>query len=397
MSSGLDVLVINLSTSKNRLGGAAIAAEWSSRFIADKFPSIELWRMWDCSQIHTIGNLRVRNYETLVPLGEIADILPSKAKALLMTSQLKQDLHTANPKIVHFQNFLPALEFEKLVIYLQKRGIKIVTSTHGLFEILYPNYGLNFYEKWSWNQLIKKPVVRALKHVDAIISGYPQELSILSGLGISDEKIKLIPNGINPFFDETPSPTEINQVLEKFSIDPKKPILLFMGNHTPNKGIDVVLKVASCLSIPSTVVVGGKLLDKDEPRRLLKEVQTSHAEIIFTDFLSLKEQRSLYHASTLLLFPSRADTLPLTILEAMASRLPVVAYDVGGISFQLDKGSGCLISPGNIDSFIDKVEFLLRNPQECLNIASSAYNRRRKIFSWDIFSEKAIDLYQYLL
>lgn len=397
MSSRLDVLVINLSTSRNRLGGAAIAAEWSSRFIADKFPSIELWRMWDCSQIHTIGNLRVRNYETIITRGGIAGILPSKAKALLMTSQIKQDLHTVNPKIVHFQNFLPALEFEKLVTYLQENEIKTVASTHGLFEILYPNYGLKFYEKWSWNQLIKKPVIRALQYVDAIISGYPQERSILSGLGIPDEKIKLIPNGINPFFNETPSHTEINQVLEKFSIDFKKPILLFMGNHTPNKGIDVVLKVASRLSIPSTIVIGGKLLDKEEPRRLLGEVKNSHAKIIFTDFLSLEEQRSLYHASTLLLFPSRADTLPLTILEAMASRLPVLAYDVGGISFQLDNGSGYLISPGDVDSFVDKVEFLLRNPQECLNIASNAYNRRQEIFSWDIFATRAIDLYQHLL
>lgn len=397
MSSRLDVLVVNLSTSRNRLGGAAIAAEWSSRFIADKFPSIELWRMWNCSQIYTIGNLRVRNYETIIPRGGIADILPSKAKALLMTSQIKQDLHTVNPKIVHFQNFLPALEFEKLVIYLQKNEIKTVASTHGLFEILYPNYGLKFYEKWSWNQLIKKPVIRALQYVDAIISGYPQERSILSSLGIPDEKIKLIPNGINPFFNETPSHIEINQVLKKFSIDSQKPILLFMGNHTPNKGIDVVLKVASRLSIPSTIVIGGKLLDKDEPRRLLREAQASSAEIIFTDFLSLEEQRSLYHASTLLLFPSRADTLPLTILEAMASRLPVLAYDVGGISFQLDNGSGCLISPGDVDSFVDKVEFLLRNPQECLNIASSAYARRQEIFSWEIFATKAIDLYRYLL
>jgi glycosyltransferase involved in cell wall biosynthesis len=63
--------------------------------------------------------------------------------------------------------------------------------------------------------------------------------------------------------------------------------------------------------------------------------------------------------------PSRiTEGLPTSILEAMSSGLPVVAYDVGGVGqLVADKDNGFLVSIGNADTMAERIEFLLRNPQ----------------------------------
>lgn len=207
--------------------------------------------------------------------------------------------------------------------------------------------------------------------------------------GVPEPKIHLVPNGINPFFLAHSSKEECNTVLEKFRISQEKPILLFIGNHTGNKGLDTVIRVASCLSQPATVVIGGKLLSPEEPLQWRQKIPpANNVDIIFTDFLTLTEQRALYNLSTILLFPSLADTLPLTILEAMASGLPVIAYDTGGISYQLENNSGIVIKHGNFQEFHESVQMMLDDQKLREKISENAKNRQSLMFSWDLAATK---------
>ncbi len=386
-------IIINLSTSGRRLGGAAIAAEWHSRFMASKF-SIELWRMWDEDQEFYLDNLKIRNYATKAKFGVLGELLPKQAKAFFLNSAILDDILAIHPDIIHLQNPIPALAFEKIASKASIAGIKVVVSTHGFFEVMNLNYGFNTYQKLACNQWITKPIIRSLNYVDVILSGYPDEKKMLLEKGVSEDKIFLIPNGVNPFFLTPPSDEECSTVLEKFSISQERPILLFIGNHTGNKGLETVIKVASCLSKPATVVIGGKLLTSDEPLQWKKRIPPADCvDVIFTDFLTLTEQKALYHLSTILLFPSLADTLPLTILEAMASRLPVVAYDVGGISYQLENNSGIVIKPGDFQAFHEAVEKLLDNKMIREKMIVNAKTRQEKLFSWEIAAEKTIEIY----
>ena len=374
-------IVINLSTSGRRLGGAAIAAEWHSRFMAPKFP-VELWRMWDCDEEFYLDNLKVRNYTTKDNFGFLSQLVPKQAKSFFLDSAILDNILTIHPDIIHLQNPLPGLAFEKIARKASATGIKIVVSTHGFFEVMNPNYGLKTYQRWAWQQWITQPIIRALNCTDVVLSGYPDEKKMLIKQGVSKDKIHLIPNGINPFLLNNPSEEERSTVIKKFSISQEKPILLFVGNHTGNKGLETVLRVASSLSQPATVVIGGKLLTPDEPLQWRQKIPPApHVDVIFTDYLTLTEQRALYHLATLLLFPSLADTLPLTILEAMASRLPVIAYDVGGISYQLENNSGFVIKAGNFQDFCEKVEFVINNNSIREEIIINAKTRQEQLFS----------------
>ena len=110
-------------------------------------------------------------------------------------------------------------------------------------------------------------------------------------------------------------------------------------------------------------MIGGKLLNNEEPKLFVKGLDNNNVEIIFTDFLSINEQRAIYNISSILLFPSKSDTLPLTIIEAMACSLPVIAFDVGGISFLLND-CGFLIDPNNTNKYFETITNLLKNKFE---------------------------------
>ncbi|HBB35156.1 MAG TPA: hypothetical protein DDZ80_23005 [Cyanobacteria bacterium UBA8803] len=390
-------IIINLSTSGSRLGGAAIAAEWHSRFIAAKFP-VELWRMWDYDQEFYLDNLKIRQYTTKVKLGLLGKLLPKQAKAFFLDSDILDNLLIDSPDIIHLQNPLPALAFERIACKAHEAGIKVVVSTHGFYEVMNLNYTLNFSKRWAWQRGITKPILRSTRYIDAVLSGYPAEKKMLINMGLNENIIHLIPNGINPFFLSKPSDEECNLVLKRFNIFKEKPILLFIGNHTLNKGLDTVLKVASSLSKPAFVVIGGRLADPEEPLRWKKKIPPAkQVEVIFTDFLTLTEQRALYHLSTALLFPSLADTLPLTILEAIASGLPVIAYGVGGIPFQLANDSGIVIAPGDIHSFKSAVEYLLVDENARQKLIFNGKERQKELFSWELAATQTVEIYEKLL
>jgi alpha-maltose-1-phosphate synthase len=390
-------IVVNPSTSGSRLGGAAIAAEWHSRCMATHYP-VELWRMWDGDGQMQLDDLTVRQFRSGSQYGQLGERLPRQARALFLRSAILEHLLMAQPGIVHLQNPVPALEFERIARQSSAAGIKVVASTHGFFEVLNPNYGLGLAQRWAWKRWVTQPILRSLPYLDAIVSGYPAEKDLLIQHGVAKEKIHLIPNGINPFFATPPTAEECAAVASKFAIDQTQPILLFIGNHTANKGLDTVLKIAAQLSQPATVVIGGKLTSPDEPLQWQQKIPpASQVRVVFTDYLSLAEQRSLYHLSTLLLFPSLADTLPLTILEAMASGLPVVAYDVGGIPYQLAEQAGVTVKAGDVPAFLAAVEWLLQAPDLRTELASQAVIRRKQLFCWELAAQNTIQVYQTLL
>jgi alpha-maltose-1-phosphate synthase len=396
MNSPLAVNV-NLSTSGSRLGGAAIAAEFHCRYMAKIFPT-ELWRMWDSTEELYTDNLKVQNFATNSSLPLLSKILPSKLKSLLLTSDIANRLKRQQPSIIHLHNPLPSAAFASIVELANRNNIKVVASTHGFFEVMNPNYGLQPYEKIAWQQLITKPIAQAISKLDGVFSLYPEEKAMLTACGVAEEKLFLAPNGVNPFFLTEPTAAEVNSLVEKFSLDTQHPILLFIGNHTANKGLPTVMQLGANITSRCTIVVGGKLLSPEEPSQWQQQFPPNQQiKVVFTDYLTLAEQRVLYRLSTMLLFPSRADTLPLTIIEAMASSLPVVAYNVGGIPYQLAEDCGVVVKSEQFPQYLQAVETLLSQPERRYQIASNAKARQKQIFAWEKTAASTVSVYQHLL
>jgi glycosyltransferase involved in cell wall biosynthesis len=109
--------------------------------------------------------------------------------------------------------------------------------------------------------------------------------------------------------------------------------------------------------------------------------------------VSAGEVAARLRAAALYVHPSRADTFPTGVLEALACGTPVVASRVGGIPEQLTEETGVLVEPGDPAALAAAIEALLVDPgrREHMGVAAAAAAGRR--FSLDRQLDDYLALY----
>ncbi|MDE3305861.1 glycosyltransferase [Lacticaseibacillus paracasei] len=94
----------------------------------------------------------------------------------------------------------------------------------------------------------------------------------------------------------------------------------------------------------------------------------------------------VYEQAQLLILPSRAEGLPLTLVEAQAHGLPIIASDVryGARDIVNDGKDGFLVENGNVNQLAERIMALLADPAELMKFSEQAYQD-----SWK-YSEEAV-------
>ena len=94
-----------------------------------------------------------------------------------------------------------------------------------------------------------------------------------------------------------------------------------------------------------------------------------------------EEKASLYKDADLFLFPSRIDTFPLVVLEAMELGVPVISTNQGAIPDMLSGKAGITVDIGDIASMTDNIERLIENMDEREVLISTAKEKVREHYS----------------
>jgi alpha-maltose-1-phosphate synthase len=224
----------------------------------------------------------------------------------------------------------------------------------------------------------------------------PQEEPILSNMGVKTRNLRVVSNGVDPYFAETLPDADRQRLTARFNLPAGRPLMLYVGNHTANKGLDVLLRALPLMREKAVAVVAGAIRSQEEHARLLAENGMSAADerLLFTDFITREELRALYQTVDLFVFPSRADTLPLVVLEAMASRLPVVSTTIGGIPFEVPPEAGILMKPGDPVPLAAALDRLCADPSMRQTMGNAGRARVMKIFNWEKSAEQAVAIYE---
>jgi len=114
----------------------------------------------------------------------------------------------------------------------------------------------------------------------------------------------------------------------------------------------------------------------------------------FLDYVEEPEKIKILNLSDIFVLPSYAEGLPIAILEAMASGLPIISTFVGSIPNIIEEGiNGFLIEPGNYLKLAEKIIKLSRD--EKLRIDMGVINKQKIIDKYDvkILSKKLIQIY----
>ena len=118
-------------------------------------------------------------------------------------------------------------------------------------------------------------------------------------------------------------------------------------------------------------------------------------------YVHLVGQRSdvpcLMTAADLFVLPSQFEGLPLVVLEAMASGLPVVGTRVGGLQTLIDDGeSGLLVPAGDYQALADAIARVLTDPRLRMHLAHGA-RERAEHYTWQSVGARMEALYARIL
>lgn len=183
--------------------------------------------------------------------------------------------------------------------------------------------------------------------------------------GAPPEKVKTIYNGIDvhEFTPSTPCDERSLSLRSDLQIPEDAPVLLNVGRLTPQKGQALLISVMRHLQerVPNAVLLiagDGELRSALESRveqcRMQEKIRLLGLRHDVSDLMRLADA---------FVFPSLSEGFGITLLEAMAAEVPVVASDIPPLAEIISNGvNGILASVGNARAFVDKVARILQDP-----------------------------------
>jgi L-malate glycosyltransferase len=120
-------------------------------------------------------------------------------------------------------------------------------------------------------------------------------------------------------------------------------------------------------------------------------------QVTFTGRLDNDEIAGLYRQADVCVNPSLVDNMPISLLEALASGVPVVSTDVGGVRFVVRHGeSALLVPPGNPEEMARAVLDLLADPDRAARIVRAGRESVQQ-YTWSFVRPRLLDIYRGLV
>jgi glycosyltransferase involved in cell wall biosynthesis len=222
----------------------------------------------------------------------------------------------------------------------------------------------------------------------AICSGYEMR-RVQQEYSLPDELLTRIPY---PVDTNVWYPVEKNDARRKLGLPLAVPVLIYHGTIDLHvKGLDLLLHAFSELSkapdLSNThLLVIGNGKDHQEFRQRIES--TRNERIIWrSEWVHEPEElRDYLSAADLYVFPSRADAFGISILEAMACGLPVVAARSRGVPDIFSEGEahgGCVVPPGDAESLIESIASLLMDRARLQKMGRASLERATSEYSVD--------------
>lgn len=285
-------------------------------------------------------------------------------KAFLLLRRKKYD-------VIHLQAFLPGLLSPLIRHFLKKPTIFTVHGTRMFEKNPEPSFGF-------W---LEKIILTKIKY-DAEISVTKAFLKFKN----VNRNIRVIGNGVD--FKKF----ENIQVMKA-----PYPKILWVGRFDKVKRVDNLIMAMENIiqKIPKAkLTLVGYGYEENNLQKLSKKLNLNkHIE-----FVGKKTGADLireYKSSYLFVLPSSSEGQPITLLEAQAAYLPVVATKTGGIPEIVKDGvDGLLVTPNDINALADAIIWCLTNKN---NLGQKGQQMIAKMESWNEISDKTLSAYKSLI
>jgi glycosyltransferase involved in cell wall biosynthesis len=307
-------------------------------------------------------------------LGDLQPRIPLERCLSPFLSALEQpallaSLSKVRPDLFHATSFsLPALWRGPLVATLHD-------ATHlALVEGLTPLQA-------GYYKLIVAP--RARKAAQLLTVSEFSRREIAKHLGISEYRLQVIHNGVDPLFREA-TLSELEGFRARRGLPPK--YFAAIGSPKPHKNLQMLTPIIERLPAKLALLAGRGA------RRALKLPES----VIELSPLPDLDLALFYGAATAVLVPSKHEGFGLPALEALACGAAVIAADGGAHREVLGSQAAVLVPPDDAEAWLDAAQRLFRDEGERKKLGELG-KQRATLFSWDDCARRTLEVYRRVL
>jgi glycosyltransferase involved in cell wall biosynthesis len=245
--------------------------------------------------------------------------------------------------------------------------------------------------KLNHRKLGRLRLKRLKKFTDAFVYISEEIKAELMAVGINEENCDFIPNGVDTTFYKPVEKELVNGLRSRLHL-PDGFLALYSGRLASEKGLHWLLTVWKEFTqkVEASLVIVGSGEEEDRLR------SCSTGSVIFTGRVT--EPLSYYQASDVFILPSKTEGLSNSMLEAMASGLPVIAANVGAAPEVISqKISGVLIAPDNSNELLKALYALAADREARQMMGIEGMKSIQKKYPLDNTVNSLITLYFRLL
>jgi D-inositol-3-phosphate glycosyltransferase len=241
-----------------------------------------------------------------------------------------------------------------------------------------------------------------MRMADRIIAATPDDREQMVALySAPREKVRVVPPGVdlNRF-----RPLGRVQAKRQVGVLPHREMILFVGRIQPLKGIDTLIRALALVHQQEptlaenlcVAIIGGHSHQDGAELERLKALGSDLGLKGLVTFLGATDQdwlASYYSAATMVVMPSHYESFGMVAIEAMACGTPVIASDVGGLSFIVADGHNGYLVPGrDPQALAAKIILLLKYPalRDQLGRQAQAWAER---YSWSSIAGKLLEVF----
>lgn len=322
------------------------------------------------------------------------------------TAQLAFDTAIWGADIIHAHNTWPtgyrAARLKRL------NDIPLVITPHGADIQTIPGIGYGL----MLDPIIRPKIIRALEQGELITAISKKIQSVLMEAGAREDKIRLIPNGVDIARFSRPVRHDIRNWLR---VDPGARLIMTIGRYNPRKGQEFLIRampeILAVEPLARLVIVG----DNTEVLKPLIADLGLAGKVVLTggispsmDILNRSEGASGTgvepdYLSELLcsgeLYVSagtddNSEGLSLAVLESMAAGLPIIATNISGNRDVVVHGeNGCLVRPSDEHALAESIVSVLKQPDMHRRMSEGA-RRTAMQYEWINIARRYVETYQ---
>ncbi|MGI6117300.1 MAG: glycosyltransferase [Bilifractor sp.] len=203
--------------------------------------------------------------------------------------------------------------------------------------------------------LFRKWIVRCYSMADAIITPTDYSRSIIQGYGVKTP-IFVLSNGVDTDFFK-PDPARRASFRARYHIGPRQKAVLSVGHYMERKGIIDFIELAAKMPDVLFFWFGhtNRILMTDD---VMKAINSATPNVLFPGYASREELCDAYCGCDLFCFMSHEETEGIVVLEALASRIPVLVRDIPAYQGWLHDGFN-VYKANTQEQFLSRAEYIL--------------------------------------